>query len=155
MSWWSAGLRTIGLDLATGKQRLAKPVARRGNDLGNSSMIGMLPAKAVARRVDRRLPLRPSITFALLDPPTGTLTRAWTTARRTTRTGSANPRLVSADPPVALVRAAAPARSPRDGRQVRQDRRDRRREKRAAGFAAARRHGLHQVELPPDEWPVS
>ena len=95
---------TIGLDLATGKQRWAKPVVKpTGNDLGNSSIVGMLPGKQSLVVSIGGFLSDPSITFALLDPATGTLSQGMDYSSKDTKNRFSNPRLVSADPPVALV----------------------------------------------------
>jgi outer membrane protein assembly factor BamB len=95
---------TIGLDLATGTRRWVKPVVKpTGNDLGNSSIVGMLPAKQSVLVSIAGFLSDPSITFASLDPATGTLSQGMDYSSKDTKNRFSNPRLVSADPPVALV----------------------------------------------------
>jgi outer membrane protein assembly factor BamB len=95
---------TVGLDLATGKQRWAKPVVKpTGNDQGHSSIFGMRPAgQSLVVSIGGFL-TDPAITFALLDPASGALSQGVDVSSKDTSNRFSNPRLVSADPPVALV----------------------------------------------------
>ncbi|WP_370949426.1 PQQ-binding-like beta-propeller repeat protein [Amycolatopsis sp. cg5] len=95
---------TIGLDLATGAQRWAKPVVKpTGDDQGNSAIVSMLPAKDKLIVSIAGFISDPAITFAYLDPATGELSQGkdYGTKDGDDRFGS--PRLLSADPPVALI----------------------------------------------------
>jgi outer membrane protein assembly factor BamB len=95
---------TVGLDLATGKQRWAKPVVKpTGNDEGNSSIYGMRPAGQSLVVSIAGFLSDPAITFALLDPATGALSQGADYSSKDGANRFNNPRLVSADPPVALV----------------------------------------------------
>ncbi|GAB3896479.1 hypothetical protein GCM10029964_077880 [Kibdelosporangium lantanae] len=67
---------TAGLDLATGTQRWAKPVVKpTGNDDGGTTIIGMLPGKQSLVVSMSGFLSNPAITFAQLDPATGTLSQ--------------------------------------------------------------------------------
>jgi outer membrane protein assembly factor BamB len=95
---------TVGLELATGKQRWAKPVVKpTGGDQGHSSIFGMLPAgQSLVVSIGGFLS-DPAITFAVLDPATGTLSQGMDYSSKDSSNRFTTPRLVSADPPVALV----------------------------------------------------
>lgn len=95
---------TVGLDLATGKQRWAKPVVKpTGNDEGTSSIVGMRPAgQSLVVSIGGFLS-DPSVTFAWLDPATGAMSQGVDYSSKDDSNRFSNPQLVSADPPVALV----------------------------------------------------
>ncbi|SDZ27442.1 PQQ-like domain-containing protein [Amycolatopsis xylanica] len=95
---------TIGLDLATGSQRWSKPVVKpTGGDQGSSTIVSMLPAKDKLIVSIAGFISDPALTFAYLDPATGELSQGkdYGTKDGDGRFGS--PRLLTADPPVALV----------------------------------------------------
>jgi outer membrane protein assembly factor BamB len=95
---------TMGLDLATGKQRWSKPVAKpTGNDQGTSSIFGMRPGKQSLVVSIGGFVSDPAVTFALLDPATGALSQGVDYSSKDNSNRFNNPRLVSADPPVALI----------------------------------------------------
>lgn len=94
---------TAGLELSTGKQRWAKPVVKpTGDDQGASSILGMRPGKQSLVVSIAGYLSDPAITFALLDPATGTLGNAVDYSAKSGERFT-NPRLVAADPPVAVV----------------------------------------------------
>ncbi|GAA1980798.1 PQQ-binding-like beta-propeller repeat protein [Amycolatopsis minnesotensis] len=99
---------TAGLDLATGRQRWMKPVVKpTGGDSGSSSITGMVPGKQSLIVSISGFISDPAITFATLDPATGTLGQGVDYSSKDRGEGFSNPRLVSADPPVALVSRGA------------------------------------------------
>lgn len=95
---------TLGLDLATGTQRWAKPVVKpTGNDDGGSTIIGMLPGKqSLVVSISGYLS-SPAVTFAKLDPATGTLGQGKDYSSKDGDNHFTTPQVMSADPPVALV----------------------------------------------------
>jgi len=95
---------TIGLDLAAGTPRWAKPLVKpNGNDDGGTKLIGMRPGKQSVVISLSGFLSNPAITFALLDPATGALSQGVDFSSKDSANRFTTPRLVSADPPVALV----------------------------------------------------
>ncbi|WP_215548234.1 outer membrane protein assembly factor BamB family protein [Amycolatopsis sp. CA-230715] len=95
---------TVGLDLATGQRRWVKPVVKpTGGDSGSSAIMGMRPGKQSLVVSLSGFISDPAITFATLDPATGTLSQGVDYTSKDSSQRFATPRLLSADPPVALV----------------------------------------------------